>query len=94
MGNTHFLKAFSGSDFELADFLNQQVIDQLPDTQKSFLAAAALLDKFCPELLDFALGNSDSEDDIKEVFIAASLSTKPTDIATGIVFTRFSESIY
>ena len=68
MGNTHFLKAFSGSDFELAGFLNQQVIDQLPETQKSFLAAAAVLDKFCPELLDFALGNSDSEDDIKEVF--------------------------
>ena len=67
MGNTHFLKAFSGSDFELAEYLNEQVIDQLPDTQKYFLAAAALLDHFCPELLSVALDRRDSENDINEI---------------------------
>lgn len=55
------LERFSGSDEDIAAFLNREVLSSLPDDVQQFLLTIAPLRKFSPEMLSEALGYHDGE---------------------------------
>lgn len=60
-GSSHGLPAFSGQINEVADYLTEQVIANLPDDCQDFLVETSLLERFNASLADAARGRSDSD---------------------------------
>jgi len=62
-----FLRAFSGSDRDITDYLGEHVLDRLRPDLRQFLLDTAGLERFCAELCDEVLGRSDSHALLAEV---------------------------
>ena len=54
-------REFSGSDKGIADYLAEDVLARLPDSQQIFLLRSSIFDMFCPALCDEVFQTSDSE---------------------------------
>ena len=59
-GSSHGLKAFSGRVAEVAEYLAEQIVENLPEDLRSFLIETSLLERFDAELADVARGRDDS----------------------------------
>ena len=59
-GSSHGLQAFSGRVTEVADYLSEQVIAQLPEECRDFLVETSMFERFNAELADVARGRNDS----------------------------------
>jgi LuxR family maltose regulon positive regulatory protein len=59
-GSSHGLQAFSGRVSEVAEYLAEQIIENLPPDCRDFLVETSLLERFNAELADVARGRNDS----------------------------------
>lgn len=59
-GSSHGLKAFSGRVAEVAEYLAEQIVENLPADLRDFLLETSPLDRFDAELADVARGRDDS----------------------------------
>jgi LuxR family maltose regulon positive regulatory protein len=55
-----FIRAFTGSDRYIMDYLVGEVIDRQPETIRSFLRQTAILDRLSADLCDTVTGRTDS----------------------------------
>ncbi|WP_197047023.1 LuxR C-terminal-related transcriptional regulator [Paucibacter sp. KBW04] len=59
-GSSHGLKSFSGRVQEVAEYLAEQIVENLPADCREFLLETSLLERFNAELADVARGRKDS----------------------------------
>lgn len=57
-----FIKSFKGTNRYILDYLMEEVLNNQPEEVKSFLLYTSLLDRFCSQLCDQALGIDNSQD--------------------------------
>ena len=57
-----FIRDFSGSHRFVIDYLAEEVLSRLADDLRAFLHRSAVLDRFCPELLDAVLDTTHSRE--------------------------------
>jgi LuxR family maltose regulon positive regulatory protein len=57
-----FLRAFSGDDRHIADYLFEEVLDSLPAHIQSFLLKTSILDRMCASLCEAVTGREDSQE--------------------------------
>ena len=53
-----FIKTFTGSDRYIVDYLVSEVLDNQPETVRSFLLRTSILDQFCSDLCDQVLNDT------------------------------------
>jgi len=61
------IKRFTGSQKFILDYLTEEVVEALPDTQRQFLLRTSILDRFCGELCDAVTGNPASQQLLDEL---------------------------
>jgi LuxR family maltose regulon positive regulatory protein len=59
-GSSHGLKSFSGRVTEVAEYLAEQIVENLPAECREFLIETSVLERFDAELADVARGRTDS----------------------------------
>lgn len=59
-GREHTLPEFAGRSGEIADYLSEQVLRDLPQDLQEFLMDAAVFDRFCAPMMDEARARNDS----------------------------------
>jgi LuxR family transcriptional regulator, maltose regulon positive regulatory protein len=59
-GSSHGLNAFSGRVSEVAEYLAEQIVENLPPECREFMLETSLLERFNAELADVARGRNDS----------------------------------
>jgi LuxR family maltose regulon positive regulatory protein len=75
-----FITDFSGSHRYILDYLTDEVLQQQPDTVRSFLLRTSILDRLCGPLCDALTGRTDS-DQVLAHMEAANLFLTPLDEA-------------
>ncbi|MBL8965904.1 MAG: hypothetical protein JNG85_02780 [Spirochaetaceae bacterium] len=74
-----FIRGFSGSDRFVLEFLVEEVLAAQPPELRDFLFASALLDRFCPSLLDEAIHPEGGSEEMLRRLDAANLFLVPLD---------------
>lgn len=62
-----FIATFSGSQHELAEYLTEDILSQLPPELGEFLLRTSLLERFCAPLCDALCGSQDSAGQLEMV---------------------------
>jgi LuxR family transcriptional regulator, maltose regulon positive regulatory protein len=55
----HFVQTFAGDDRQVVDYLVEEVLASQPQDVRRFLLYTSILDRMCPDLCDWVLGNRD-----------------------------------
>ena len=64
---TSFVKAFSGTDRDIANFLVNDVLERLPKATLEFLLKTSVLDRLCVPLAEAVTGQADSRKLLSEI---------------------------
>jgi LuxR family maltose regulon positive regulatory protein len=72
------IERFTGSHKFILDYLTEEVVERLPETQRQFLLRTSILDRFCAALCAEVSGNPDSQQLLDE-FRSGSLFLIPLD---------------
>ena len=57
----NFIRAFTGSDRFVLDYLMDEVLQEQPEEIRTFLLYTSVLDQFCDSLCDAVTGQNDSK---------------------------------